>query len=224
MALRPAPPAAERGAIRVLVADAQAPARAGVRLALEHADFVVCAEADSARGAVDAALRERPHLCLIDVDLDGGGFAAAAEIRAKLPSLPVVMLAAEPSDNDLFTSLRIGAAGYLGKDTNPERLPETLRGVLRGEAALSRAFVSRLVEQFRERGTRRELLIPGRRAAELTGREWEVLDLLRQGLETNEIARRLFISDVTVRTHVAAVLRKLHVPDREAAVRLLRRQ
>jgi two-component system nitrate/nitrite response regulator NarL len=224
VALRQAPPAAERGAIRVLVADAQAPARVGVRLALERADFVVCAEVDTAHAAVDAALRERPHVCLIDVDLDGGGFAAASEIRAKLPSLPVVMLAAEPSDNDLFTSLRLGAVGYLGKDTNPDRLAATLRGVLQGEAALSRAFVSRLVEQFRERGSRRELAIPGRQAAELTGREWEVLDLLRQGLETHEIAERLFISDVTVRTHVAAVLRKLEVPDRETALRLLRQQ
>jgi DNA-binding NarL/FixJ family response regulator len=213
-----------RGAIRVLVADAHAPARVGVRLALERADFVVCAEARTAQSTVDAALRERPDLCLIDVDLDGGGFAAASEIRAKLPSLPVVMLAAEPSDNDLFTSLRVGAAGYLGKDTNPERLPATLRGVLRGEAALSRAFVSRLVEQFRERGSRREVAIPGRQAAELTAREWDVLDLLRQGLETHEIAERLFISDVTVRTHVAAVLRKLDVPDRNAALELLGRQ
>lgn len=210
-----------RGAIRVLVADAHAPSRVGVRLALEHAGFVVCAEVRTAEDTVAAALCERPHVCLIDVDLEGGGFAAASRIRAKLPALPVVMLAAEPSDTGLFRSLRIGAAGYLGKDTNPERLPATLRGVLRGEAALSRAFVSRLVEQFRERGSRRELAVPGRQAAELTAREWDVLDLLRQGLETHEIAERLYISDVTVRTHVAAVLRKLDVPDRNAALQLL---
>jgi DNA-binding NarL/FixJ family response regulator len=96
--------------------------------------------------------------------------------------------------------------------------------VLRGEAALSRRLVARLIDEFRERGDRKRLTIAGGRSVELTGRESEVLDLLLQGLSTLDIAGRLFISPGTVRTHVAAVLRKLQVPDREAAVRLLARR
>ena len=93
--------------------------------------------------------------------------------------------------------------------------------MLAGEGVLSQQLVARLIEEFRERGRRRRLPLSGSRGVELTSREWEVLDLLRQGLTTVEIARRLFIAEVTVRTHVAAILRKLRVPDRRTALRLL---
>jgi len=212
----------DAGIIRVLVADDHPPTRAGVRIALERRGLYVCAEAADAETAVAAAFREHPDVCLLDLRIPGGGIAATAAITAKLPDTAVVVLADEPGDGDLFDALRAGAAGFLLKDTNPSRLADVLRGVLRGEAALPRRLVSRLMEEFRERGSRQSLEIPGGRAVELTGREWEVLELMRRGLATQEIAQRLFISPGTVRTHVAAILRKLRVPDREAALRLLR--
>jgi len=93
--------------------------------------------------------------------------------------------------------------------------------VLEGEAALPRNLVARLVEEFRARTTRKRLSLRGRRGVDLTTREWEVLEFLRQGLTTAEIAARLFVSPVTVRSHVSAVLHKLRVPDRATAVHLL---
>ena len=208
----------------MLVADAHSLSRAGIRMALEEAGFAVCAEVGDADAAVAAALRERPDVCLLDADIPGSGIAATARITAKLPRTSVVVLAASMRDADLLDALRAGAAGYLPKDTNSARLPFVLHGVVHGEAALSRRIVARLIDEFRERGERKRLTAAGGRPVVLTGREAEVLDLLVQRLPTPEIARRLFISQGTVRTHVAAVLRKLDVRDREAAIRLLERR
>ena len=131
------------------------------------------------------------------------------------------MLTVSQNDTDLFDSLRAGAAGYLLKDTDPERLPHALRGVLAGEAAVPRRLVSRVLDEFRTHGRRRRLPLVGRRGRELTSREWEVLEMLREGLTTAQIAERLFVSPVTVRRHISAILSKLEVPDRESALRLL---
>jgi DNA-binding NarL/FixJ family response regulator len=95
-----------------------------------------------------------------------------------------------------------------------------VRGVVEGEAALPRKLAARVVEEFRGRVHRRRLAVPQRRGVDLTSREWEVLELMRQGLSTAEIATRLFVSPVTVRTHVASVLHKLDVPDRKSALEL----
>ena len=209
--------------IRVLIADDHPPARAGVRMALERGGFIVCAEAPDGTTAVAAARRERPDVCLLDIHMPGDGIRAAETIARELPDTAVVMLTVSRSDADLFDALRAGACGYLLKDIDPARLPHALYGVLEGEAALPRRLVSLLIEEFRERRRRRRIPLGGRRSVELTDREWEVLDLMRDGLSTDEIGARLFISPVTVRTHVSAILRKLHVPNREAAVALLER-
>ena len=209
--------------IRVLVADDHVPTRAGVRAVLEEDGFELCAEAGDADGAVAAALRERPDVCLLDIRMPGGGIAAAARISTALPETAIVMLTVSRDDADLFDALRAGASGYLLKDIERGRLPGALRGVLAGEAPLPASLVARLVEEFRHRDRRRRLLIASRPGVQLREREWEVLELLHEGLSTAEIARRLFVAEVTVRSHVSAILRKLRVPDRKAAVELLDR-
>ena len=198
---------------RVLVADDHAPTRDDVRLAVE-ADprFTVVAVANDAAEAIQAALRERPDVALLDMRMPGSGAAAAWEITARLPATRAVMLTVSRSDEDLFAALRAGASGYLLKDMPFELIAEELAFVLDGRVALPPELVTRLVEEFRDSAPRRR--------AQLTSREWQVLDFLRQGLTTSEIAKRLFVSPATVRSHVAAVLRKLRVPDREAAIRL----
>jgi DNA-binding NarL/FixJ family response regulator len=204
----------------VLIADDHALARAGVRQALLDAGFDVVAEVGDGAAALEAAVRERPELCLLDVHMPGSGIAAARTLSRELPDAAVVMLTVSRDDGDLFDALRAGARGYLLKDIEPARLPHALRGVLSGEAALPRGLVAKLVEEFRGRER-----TPSRGVgptASLTSREWEVLELLRQGLSTADIATRLFVTPVTVRTHVAAVLRKLKVDSREAAVALVR--
>jgi len=132
------------------------------------------------------------------------------------------MLTVSRNDRDLFDSLRAGAAGYLLKDTDPARLPDALRGVMAGEAAVPRGLVARLIDEFRTRGTRRRLPLVGSRGVELTSREWEVLDQLAAGLTTAQIADRLRVSPVTVRRHISAILEKLAVPDRAGAVEVFR--
>jgi DNA-binding NarL/FixJ family response regulator len=205
---------------RVLIADDHPPTRAGVRAALRD-HFEICGEAASARDAIDLALRTTPDVCLLDVHMPGGGISAAAEITASLPSTAVVMLTISQHDDDLFDALKAGALGYLLKGTDPARLPHALRGVLAGQAALPRPLVARVIAEFRDQSARRRLPTSAGGAVTLTNREWQVLDLLRDGLTTAQIASRLFISAVTVRTHVSSILRKLGVSDREAAIRLV---
>ena len=195
-----------------------------MRRTLVDAGFEVVAEAADSPGAVEAAERERPDLCLLDVHMPGGGIRAAGEILERLPDTAVVMLTVSRNDEDLFDALRAGAAGYLLKDTDPERLPHALRGVLAGEAAVPRTLVARVIDEFRTHGRRRRVPLAGRRGIELSSREWEVLEMLREGQTTADIARRLSVSPVTVRRHVSAILRKLDVPDRQAAVELMERE
>jgi DNA-binding NarL/FixJ family response regulator len=210
-------------ALRVVVADDHAPTREGVKLALVRGGFSICAEAADAQGAIEAAKRERPDVALLDINMPGNGIQAAQVISRDVPETAVVMLTVSRADTDLFDALRAGASGYLLKDIDPARLPQALYGVLEGEAALPRHLVALLIEEFRERRGRRRIPMLGRRSVELTDREWEVLELMREGLSTEEIGNRLFISAVTVRTHVSAILKKLRVPTRAAALELLER-
>jgi DNA-binding NarL/FixJ family response regulator len=130
------------------------------------------------------------------------------------------MLTVSADERDLFASIAAGAAGYLLKDTDPARLPAALHGVLAGEAAIPRRLVGRMVDELSGR-QRRRVPLAERGGAELTAREWEILELLRKGASTAETAGRLGISQVTVRRHVSEVVRKLQVPDRFAAFALL---
>lgn len=205
----------------VLVADDHPPTRAGVRAALEAGGFTVCAEAADAESAVEAALQFRPAVCLLDIHMPGNGIAAAEQITRRVPEAAVVMLTVSQDDEDLFDALEAGAIGYLLKDTHPLRLPDALRGAMRGEAAMPPHLVTKVVSEFRQRRRRRRVTLPGRKPIDLTDREREVLAMMRDGLTTAEIAARLFVAPVTVRTHIAAIVRKLRVPDRRAAVELL---
>jgi DNA-binding NarL/FixJ family response regulator len=202
---------------RVVIADGHAPTRAGVRLALEEDGFIVVEE-ETASGAVAAALRDPPDLCLLDIDMPGGAVEAAASIQAQLPDTRIVMLSAAENDDDFFAALEAGACGYLLKEMDPGQLGRTLRAALRGEAALPRALTARLIEEFRARTHQPSFTRPSQR--DLTSREWEVLDCLCEGLSTRRIAKRLFISQTTVRRHVSSILKKLDVPSRQAAAKV----
>jgi DNA-binding NarL/FixJ family response regulator len=208
----------------VVVADDHAAVRTFVRETLEAGGFVVVAEAADAHAAVEAVREHRPQVALLDIHMPGSGIAAAAEITARIPGVAVVMLTVSRTNEDLFEALRAGASGYLLKDIDPSRLPNALQAVLRGEAALPRALVTRVIDEFRQReeGKNRTRSLP--QNARLSSREWEVADGLAAGLTTNEIADRLFIGGNTVRSHVASILRKLRVSSREEAVELLREE
>jgi two-component system nitrate/nitrite response regulator NarL len=206
---------------RVLLADDHFPVRANLRRTLQQDGFDVCADTADAASAVEAALREKPDVCLLEVKLPGGGLAAAAEICERIPETAVVMLTASTETPDLFAALRGGASGYLLKDMDPKLLGPALRGVLDGEAALAPKLVARLIEDYRRLDRPRRLRIGGPHATELTERETEVVALMGQGSSTAEIAERLSISPVTVRRHISEVFGKLGVSDRETALRVV---
>jgi len=204
-----------------VIADDHAPTRGEVREILEDDErFAVVGEAADAPGAIDLAVRERPDVCLLDIHMPGNGIAAIWEITARLPETKVVMLTVSAEDDDVFGALRAGASGYLLKDMDVERLPQALQAVVEGEAAIPRRLVARVVGEFRERTPMRRATAPTERGEHLTSREWQVLDLMRQDLGTAEIARRLFLSQATVRSHIASIVRKLRVADRDEAIRV----
>jgi DNA-binding NarL/FixJ family response regulator len=205
--------------VAVLIAGADAATRQRIRLALTGTEFHVAADADSAVDALSQVRGERVQLCLLDVDMPGGGMAAARRIARECPSTTVVMLADKPDEQDVFEAVRAGARGFLAMNSALDRLPQALRGVLAGEAALPRGLVAKLMVELRDRDERRLGTRPG---ARLTEREWEVLSLLAREQSTAAIAKHLFVTPVTVRTHVSAVLRKLDVTDRSAAVAAFR--
>lgn len=207
--------------LKVLLADDQAPARAGIKRAIEPYGLHVVAEASTADDAVRVALSDAPDVCVIAVGLPGHGIEAARRIKQALPSTKVVMMSGSENEEDLFAALRAGADDYLLMSTPAERLPHAILGVVRGEAALPRKLTARLIAEFRERGTRRRLMLPSGGEVELTAREHEVLERLRRGDRTSEIAVRLGISEVTIRRHIGSVLRKLGMPNRRSAIELL---
>ena len=207
--------------MRIVLADDHAWVRAKIRRALVADGHDVCGEGASAQDAVRLAIEFEPDVVLLDIHMPGDGITAAREISSQLPQTAVVMLTASREDEDLFDSLKAGASGYLLKDTDPAELSAALQGVLAGEAAMSPALVSRLIEQLR--GPRRSPLTRKSSAASrLSARELEVMELLAEGLSTEEVADRLFLSPTTVRVHVSTSLRKLRVSDRGSAFRLLR--
>ena len=211
---------------RVVIADDHAATRADVRRVLDRDErFEVCAEAADAAGAVQAALHEKPDVCLLDLNMPGNGMAAVWEIAARLPETKIVILTVSDNDASLFAALQAGVSGYLLKTMNLSELPDALNGVCHGEAAMPRRLVARVLELFRRREPRwRQAVGAGQAQWRLTSREWEVLDLLAQGQSTAEIAERLVLSSSAVRVHIASIVHKLGVPDRAAAVELFRRR
>jgi DNA-binding NarL/FixJ family response regulator len=201
----------------VLIAFADASLRTGLRMTLASAGFGVVAEVSSADAAAAAAEAEQPELVLVSADLPGGAIGAVRELSAHAR---VVVFTRNRSGEELLAAVQAGAAGYLGEDVSQARLPAILRGVLDGEVALPRRESQQLLDAIRGRDAR-HAAIASRAAAALTSRELEVLDLLVAEVPTGEIARRLGVSQVTVRRHVSAVLRKLTLPSRAALVDLL---
>jgi DNA-binding NarL/FixJ family response regulator len=204
----------------VVIADDHPTIRLGVRMSLMRGGFRVVAEASDRAGAVNAVLRERPDVALLDVRMPGGGIETARTLAHEAPQTAVIMLTVSQSTEDLLAALRAGAVGYLPKDTHPKRLPDALRGVLKGEAALPRAMVGHVLQHFREFAA--VVADPVRvGGVELTARESQILRMLRSGLTTAEIGEALSLSPVTVRRHISSGVAKLGVTDRTAAIRAI---
>lgn len=216
--LRPVP---RQRKISVVFVEDERLVRSSVRKILERGGITVLAEVDNAREGVEATLRERPDICLVDVGLPvAGGIDVARELTRSASETAVVMLSASDRHDDLVDAIRAGAVGYLLKDMDPRRLVEALRGVVAGEAAIPRPLMRLLVKELQTQG-RRRTVIARAGSVDLTSREWEVLDMLCEDLSTAEIAERLSLSPVTIRRHVSETVRKLGASDRGEAIEMV---
>ena len=208
---------------RILLVDDHPLTRSALAALLTQHGFDVAGEASDGEEAIECAGRLHPDLILLDLSMPGlDGLSALPRLREAAPACEVVVLTASGTEENLLGAIRGGAAGYLLKSEPPERIVDFLRGVANGEAALSGAVARRLLEQVRAGGGRGSG-VPDSIAAVLSARELEVLLLLDEHLATDEIAKRLFISEHTVRSHVKSLLRKLGVSSRREALEALSR-
>lgn len=200
----------------VLIVSGNALLRAGLRALLSHA-FTIVGEAGDLSGALAAARQHNPALTLVDTGLPGGAVRATHHIVSENLGRVVLLSATNEPFDDLLRALRAGASGYVTVSTGVDRLAPTLRGVLRGEAALPRAAVGELLAEFQARPGR-DVTLPGRQRVHLTQREQEVLRLLRAGYSTTQIGHRLGVEAVTVRTHILGLKQKLRTDSRQSLI------
>jgi DNA-binding NarL/FixJ family response regulator len=200
--------------LRLLLVDDHALFREGVISLLSYQnDFIVVGEAEDAESAVAQARVLKPDIVLMDIELPGeNGVAATQRLKLEMPDLMIVMLTVQDNSQTLFEAIKAGAQGYLVKNVRSRELLEQLRGLARGEAAISRRMAARILEEIRGQT---EPLGPGE---ELTERELEVLELVAARLSNAEIAERLMISQHTVKNHMKSILSKLHLHNRHQAV------
>lgn len=213
--------------VRVLVVDDQAMIRSGIRALLESGDGVdVVGEAGDGRTAVDMARALLPDVILMDLRmpvLDGVGAIGRLRKDAATADIGILVLTTFDTDENVLAALHAGANGFLGKSADHEELLESVRRVAAGGASLSAVATATVVGHLagtarrhrpHEQGSAEEL----RRAASLTSREREVVGLVARGLSNDAIAERLFISSMTVKTHVNRAMSKMHVRSRAQLV------
>jgi DNA-binding NarL/FixJ family response regulator len=202
---------------RILIVDDQALVRAGFRLVLEsQADFEVVGEAGDGEEAVAVARRMRPDVVLMDVRMPrlDGVEATRRIVESGLKQCRIVMLTTFDLDEYVYSALKAGASGFLLKDVRPDQLIAAVRLIGAGDALLAPSITRRLVERYAIRRTAAH----NPRIETLTEREADVLRLMARGLGNQEIAEKLFVSEATVKTHVAHILDKLHAENRVQAV------
>jgi DNA-binding NarL/FixJ family response regulator len=203
---------------RILIVDDHPLTREALSSLLGAHGFEVAGTASDGAEATTEAARLQPDLVLLDLSMPGlDGLTALPRLREAAPGCEVVVLTASGTEENLLAAIRAGAAGYLLKTEPPERIAAFLDGVVNGEAALSGAIARRLLDQVRQ-GNGRGSGVPDAIASTLSAREVEVLLLLDEHLGTDEIAKRLYISEHTVRSHVKSLLRKLGVSSRREAL------
>ena len=201
---------------KVLIVDDHALFRQGVRNTIEaEKDFEVVGEAEDGTEALVKARELKPDLILMDIYMpQGDGLEAVSTIKKELAGVRIVMLTIhDDKDENLLEAIKRGAEGFLSKSVRAKDLLSSLRGVMRGEAAIPRRMTSKILEEFVKLAeTETE-----KNAGKLTPREIEIIQQISQGLTNKEIALSLSISENTVKAHVTNILRKLQLHSRSGA-------
>jgi DNA-binding NarL/FixJ family response regulator len=206
---------------RVLVGHGLGATRLGIRLALEQYGLVVCAESTHREDTIAAAVRTRPDVSLIDARLPGGATETVRAMLARLPGAAVVVFGDVRDRAGFLDALRAGACGYLSEAVAGEALARTLLAVSLGEIGIPRVLVAALLDEVREGHAVHTVIVPGRGRVELSRRQAQVVSLASEGRSTADIAASLAIDAVTVRRHLASVMRKVGAPTRQAALAVI---
>jgi DNA-binding NarL/FixJ family response regulator len=206
--------------VRVVLADDHPVFREGLQTVLEDSpDVAVVATVEDGAAAVQAVERHHPDVVLMDLRMPGvGGVEATALITARHPRTAVLVLTMSEDDDSVFAALRAGARGYLLKEATASDVVRGVGAVSRGEAVFGPRVADKVIAFFTAASrTRGAVPFP-----QLTDREREILDLVAQGCDNRAVARRLFLSEKTVRNYVSACLQKLQVASRAEAVAVAR--
>lgn len=199
---------------RLLLVDDHALFREGLAgLFAYQDDFKVVGEASDGEMALRKVAEVRPDIVLMDIDMPGeDGISTTRRLKAEFPDVTVVMLTVHDATDKLLEAIKAGAQGYLVKNIRTAELLDQLRGLKRGEAAITRRMAARILEEFQ-----RSEAAHDEPSSELTTRELEVLELVADRLSNKEIAGRLVISEHTVKNHLKNILSKLHLRSRREA-------
>ena len=201
--------------VRVLIADDHPVVREGLRTILGFQEGIeVVGEASDGLEAVDLAQKLLPEVVLMDIRMSKlNGVEATRRIKAHNPQIGVIVLTNYDDDRYVFEGVEAGASGYLLKDISSDELSEAIHRVARGESLMAPSVLRKVLDEFAHRAEERELPHEG-----LTPRELEVLQALAQGLKNEEIAKELFITGKTVKSHLGSIFSKLGVNDRSQAI------
>jgi DNA-binding NarL/FixJ family response regulator len=201
--------------MKILLCDDQLVIRDGLEMLLNlEKDFQVVGAAQDGVEAVESAMQNQPDLILMDLRMPiMNGIEATREIHAKIPAIKILVLTTYDDDEWVFDAIRAGASGYLLKDTSRQKIVEAIRGTMEGKSFIDPAIATKLLNHFSSKQTQPTSML----ADKLTKRELDVLRLIAKGVNNNDIANQLHLSEGTVRNRVSVIFEKLNVSDRTQA-------
>lgn len=201
--------------IKLIIVDDHAMVRQGLRQMLNmEGNFEIISEVEHGDEVIEKVLTLKPDVVLMDINLPGkNGIDLTAELSRRAPAIKILALTADGDQYHLSQMIKAGASGYILKDANSETIYEAIRTVARGDAYLSPHLLSIVFNEFRQASTtEKKVVLPDEMG--LTPREMEIIGYIAQGENNREIAKKLFISEKTVKNHVSNILKKMGLEDR----------